>query len=116
MKWKCLDIENEKWNENASRLRSRMKSETKLPRDQDREVKFLENSREILKNYEILKFWCKWFLFCTILLLSESVTFSWQNAKLHTELQNVTDMADISVQQYWKIGTKSAKDHAVLQN
>ena len=30
-----------------------MKSEMKMPRDRDREVKFLENSREILKNKEI---------------------------------------------------------------
>ena len=30
-----------------------MKSEMKMPRDRDREVKFLENSREILENQEI---------------------------------------------------------------
>ena len=33
-----------------------MKSEMKLPRDRDREVKFLENSREILENQDIEKF------------------------------------------------------------
>ena len=33
-----------------------MKSEMKLPRDRDREVKFLENFREILENQEIEKF------------------------------------------------------------
>ena len=43
-------FENEKWNENALRSRSRMKSEMKMPRDRDREVKFPENSREILEN------------------------------------------------------------------
>ena len=43
-------FENEKWNENALRSRSRMKSEMKMPRDRDREVKFLENSREFLIN------------------------------------------------------------------
>ena len=32
-----------------------MKSEMKMPRDREREVKFLENSREILENPEILK-------------------------------------------------------------
>ena len=32
-----------------------MKSEMKMPRDRDREVKFLENSREILENQEIQK-------------------------------------------------------------
>ena len=32
-----------------------MKSEMKMPRDRDREVKFLENSREILKDQEIKK-------------------------------------------------------------
>ena len=32
-----------------------MKSEMKMPRDRDREVKFLENSREILENEEIEK-------------------------------------------------------------
>ena len=33
-----------------------MKSEMNLPRDRDREVKFLENSREILENQEIETF------------------------------------------------------------
>ena len=33
-----------------------MKSEMKLPRDRDREVKFFENSREILENQEIETF------------------------------------------------------------
>ena len=33
-----------------------MKSEMKMPRDRDREVKFLENSREILENQEIQNF------------------------------------------------------------
>ena len=32
-----------------------MKSEMKMHRDRDREVKFLENSREILENQEIPK-------------------------------------------------------------
>ena len=32
-----------------------MKSELKMPRDRDREVKFLENFREILENQEIKK-------------------------------------------------------------
>ena len=32
-----------------------MKSEMKMPRDRDREVKFLENSREIFKDQEIKK-------------------------------------------------------------
>ena len=52
VKWKCLDIEieSEKWNENVSRSRPRVKSEMKMPRDRDREVKFLENSREFLIN------------------------------------------------------------------
>ena len=56
MKISFTHFENEKWNENASKSRSRMKSEMKLPRDWDREVKFLENSREILENQEIEKF------------------------------------------------------------
>ena len=52
VKYKCLEIEieSEKWNENALRSRSRVKSEMKMPRDREREVKFLENSREILEN------------------------------------------------------------------
>ena len=33
-----------------------MKSEMKLPRDRDREMKFLENFREILENQKIKKF------------------------------------------------------------
>ena len=55
VKWKCLDIEieSEKWNENVSKSRSRVKSELKMPRDRDREVKFLENFREISRNFEI---------------------------------------------------------------
>ena len=32
-----------------------MKSEMKMPRDRDREVKFLENSREILENSDFFK-------------------------------------------------------------
>ena len=63
-------FENEKWNENALRSRSRMKSEMKMPRDRDREVKFLENSREILENQEIHKisnFWSKCFSFSKLL-------------------------------------------------
>ena len=32
-----------------------MKSEMKMAQDRDREVKFLENSREILENQEIQK-------------------------------------------------------------
>ena len=44
------NFENEKWNENALISRSRVKSEMKMPRDRDREVKFLENSREFLIN------------------------------------------------------------------
>ena len=32
-----------------------MKSEVKMPRDRDREVKFLENSREILRNQKSLR-------------------------------------------------------------
>ena len=35
-----------------------LKSEMKMPRDRDREVKFLEKSREIFENQEILRF-CK---------------------------------------------------------
>ena len=41
-----------------------MKSEMKMHRDRDREVKFLENSREILRNQEtqkIFNFWSKSF-------------------------------------------------------
>ena len=32
-------FESEKWNENALKSRSRVKSEMKMPRDRDREVK-----------------------------------------------------------------------------
>ena len=54
---KSLSLFFEKWKVKwkSSSLFSRMKSEMKMPRDRDREVKFLENSREILK------FWSKRF-------------------------------------------------------
>ena len=48
-------FENDKWNGNALKSRSRMKSELKMLRDRDREVKFLENSREILENQRTKK-------------------------------------------------------------
>ena len=48
----------EKWNENLIQSFPEVMSEMKMPRDRDREVKFLKNSREILKNWEILRF-CK---------------------------------------------------------
>ena len=58
VKYKCLEfeIESEKWNENSLRSRLRVKSEMKMPRDQNREVIFLENSREILDNPEFSLF------------------------------------------------------------
>ena len=34
VKWKCLEIENEKWNENASRSRSRSEMSTKFSRNE----------------------------------------------------------------------------------
>ena len=56
-----------------------MKSEMKLPRDRDREVKFLENSREILENQEIkkmYKFWYKCFSFSKLLLKNITKRYS----------------------------------------
>ena len=47
---KCSHALNEKWNENASRSRSQMKSEIEIPHDRDREVKFQKKSREFLRN------------------------------------------------------------------
>ena len=62
VKWECLEIEieNEKWNEKALKSRSRVKSEMKMPRDRDREVKFQNNSREFSRN-ETLAGYCCWF-------------------------------------------------------
>ena len=62
VKWKNLkiEIENEKWNEIASRLRSR----SEISRE------FSRNSWES-RNWEILKFWSKWFSFSKLLLLSK---------------------------------------------
>ena len=59
VKWECLEIEieNEKWNEKALKSRSRVKSEMKMPRDRDREVKFQNNSREFSRN-ETLAGYC----------------------------------------------------------
>ena len=42
-------FENEKWNENALRSRSRMKSEMKIPKDRDREWKVKWKCLEIEK-------------------------------------------------------------------
>ena len=81
VKWKCLDIEieSEKWNENVSKSRSRVKSELKMPRDRDREVKFLENFREILENQEIKKIFkfCYKFFSCSKLLLWNTTKCFW---------------------------------------
>ena len=49
--------ENEKWNENALRSRSRMKSEMKMPRDRDWEVKYQKNSREFSRNETLAGYW-----------------------------------------------------------
>ena len=68
VKWKCLEIEieNEKWNEKALKSRSRVKSEMKMPRDRDREVKFQNNSREFSRN-ETLAGYCTEPTLCKIL-------------------------------------------------
>ena len=62
VKWKCLkiEIENEKWNEIASRSRSR----SEISRE------FSRNSWES-RIQEILKFWSKWFSCSKLLLLSK---------------------------------------------
>ena len=54
VKWKSVSLflRSEKWNENLIHSFREVKSEMKMPRDRDREVKFLENSREILENRE----------------------------------------------------------------
>ena len=89
VKWECLEIEieNEKWNEKALKSRSRVKSEMKMPRDRDREVKFLENSREILKDQEIKKNYQTFTPeYNKKLFLNQY--FSWQNAKLHAQFHS----------------------------
>ena len=50
-------FENEKWNENALRSRSRMKSEKKMRRDRDREMKCQQNSREFSRNKTLAGYW-----------------------------------------------------------
>ena len=64
VKWKCLEIEieNEKWNEKALKSRSRVKSEMKMPRDRDREVKFQNNSREFSRNETLAGYWIEFVL------------------------------------------------------
>ena len=87
VKWKCLDIEieSEKWNENVSKSRSRVKSELKMPRDRDREVKFLENFREISRNswesrnQENFKSCYKCFSFGKLLLWNTTKCYFWIN-------------------------------------
>ena len=66
-KWKVIffpftHFESEKWNENALKSRSRMKSEMKMPRDRDREVKLEKNSREFSRN-ETLAGYCRELIF-----------------------------------------------------
>ena len=76
--WNSFTLfENEKWNENALRSRSRVKSEMKMPRDRDREVKFLENSREILENPEFFLIYPLCVFKCLLKL------HTWVNANLH---------------------------------
>ena len=41
---------------------------------------------------------------------------SYQTGGGMSELQNVTDMADISVKKNWKVGVKSLGEHTDLQN
>ena len=48
---------NEKWNQNALKSRSRVKSEMKMPRDRDREVKLEKNSREFSRNETLAGYW-----------------------------------------------------------
>ena len=72
-----IEIESEKWNENALRSRSRVKSEMKMPRDRDREVKFLENSREILENPEFFLIYPLCVFKCLLKL------HTWVNANLY---------------------------------
>jgi len=54
VKWKSdsLFSRSEKWIKNLIHSFREVKSEMKMPRDRDREVKFLENSREIVENRE----------------------------------------------------------------
>ena len=64
-----------------------MKSEMKMPRDRDREVKFLENSREILKDQEIKKNYQTFTPeYNKKLFLNQY--FSRQNAKLHAQFHS----------------------------
>jgi len=70
-----------------------MKSEKKMPRDRDREVKFLENSREILENREIqnlFNFWSKCFSFSKLLLYTvEKSQTNAINVTMHLLMQPV---------------------------
>ena len=75
VKWKCfeIEIENEKWNKNTLSLRSRVKSEMKMLRDQDREVKFFEKFLRI----RIFSFTHIAFFKCLFKL------HTWVNSNLH---------------------------------
>ena len=110
VKWKCLkiEIENEKWNENASRSRLRSGMSTKFSRILEK-----RDSRRLLAptssifsvqnmGYDQLKkcstLWVYWMrnrglllkTFCTLfnqkLFLNQY--FSWQNAKLHAQFHS----------------------------
>ena len=55
----------------------------------------------------------RWTLACIVLPVVKS---SLASSTTTTELRNVMDMADISVQKSWKVGVKSLGEYTVLQN
>ena len=71
VKWKSdsLFSRNEKWNKNLIHSFREVKSEMKMPRDRDQEVKFLENSSEILEKFLRIK---------TSRKLSNTFTLEWR--------------------------------------
>ena len=74
--WNAFTLfENWKVNLLFLSLISRMKSEMNMPWDRDREVKFLENSREILKSLNFLLF--THFAFCVLHLHFVEFLYCW---------------------------------------
>ena len=52
------------------------------------------------------------FLYCPAYIVKDT-TSTIETAPV-TELRNITDMENISVQKYWKVGGKSVGEHAVM--
>ena len=84
VKWKSdsLFSRSEKWNKNLIHSFWEVKSEMKMPRDRDREVKFLENFREISRNSWELRNQENFQILLQILFISQTFTLEYNKMLL----------------------------------